>query len=204
MIVDDDLAMCSFLRTFLGSRGYEAVALTNADDAIRRFQIERPMAVLLDVVLPGMMDGLAALAAMKRIDRDVPIIVISGQGRTSTVVQSMKLGATDFVSKPFDEAELEVLPGIGEVRAQDIVDSRTNVGPFQDINDLVTRRILSRTIFDRIKARDLPYRSTPTGPTDMQINTRNNGKNLYWNCSDGHVWEILTVSYARPLAAART
>jgi len=109
MIVDDDLAMCSFLRTFLGSRGYEAVALTNADDAIRRFQIERPMAVLLDVVLPGMMDGLAALAAMKRIDRDVPIIVISGQGRTSTVVQAMKLGATDFVAKPFDEAELEVL-----------------------------------------------------------------------------------------------
>ena len=62
MIVDDDLAMCSYLRTFLGSRGYEAVALTNAEDAIRRFQIERPMAVLLDVVLPGMMDGLAALA----------------------------------------------------------------------------------------------------------------------------------------------
>src|SRR6187549_2180555 len=109
MIVDDDLAMCSFLRTFLASRGYEAVALTNADDAIRRFQSERPMAVLLDVVLPGMMDGLTALAAFKRLDRDVPIIVISGQGRTSTVVQSMKLGATDFVSKPFDEAELEVL-----------------------------------------------------------------------------------------------
>src|SRR6187549_1056140 len=111
MIVDDDLAMCSFLRTFLASRGYEAVALTNADDAIRRFQIERPMAVLLDVVLPGMMDGLTALAAFKRIDRDVPIIVISGQGRTTTIVQAMKLGATDFVCKPFDDADLEVVIG---------------------------------------------------------------------------------------------
>jgi hypothetical protein len=60
------------------------------------------------------------------------------------------------------------------------------------------------TIFGRIKSRDIPYRSTPTGSTDMQINTRNNGKNLYWNCTDGHVWEILTVSYARPLAPART
>lgn len=59
-------------------------------------------------------------------------------------------------------------------------------------------------IFDRIKARDIPYRSTPTGSTDMQINTRNNGKNLYWNDADGHVWEMLTVSYARPLATART
>jgi two-component system response regulator AtoC len=109
MVVDDDLSMCGFLRAFLNTRGYEALTLTNADDAIRRFQVERPMAVLLDVVMPGVMDGLAALAAFKRIDRDVPIIVISGQGRTSTVVQAMKLGATDFVCKPFDDAELEVL-----------------------------------------------------------------------------------------------
>jgi len=109
LVVDDDLAMCGFLRAFLAARGYEAVTQTNPDDAIRRFQAQRPMAVLLDVVLPGTMDGLAVLASMKRIDRDVPIIVISGQGRTSTVVQAMKLGATDFVSKPFDDAELEVL-----------------------------------------------------------------------------------------------
>ena len=54
------------------------------------------------------MDGLAALAAFKKIDRDVPIIVLSGQGRTATVVQAMKLGASDFVSKPFDDADLEL------------------------------------------------------------------------------------------------
>src|SRR3982074_1396343 len=59
------------------------------------------------MVMPGNMDGLAALAAFKKIDRDVPVIVLSGQGRTTTVVQAMKLGATDFVSKPFDETELE-------------------------------------------------------------------------------------------------
>jgi two-component system, NtrC family, response regulator AtoC len=109
MVVDDDLAMCSFLRTLLGARGYSALTVTNADDAVRRFHAERPAAVLLDVVMPGSMDGLAALAAFKKIDKDVPIIVISGQGRTNTVVQAMKLGATDFVCKPFEEAELEML-----------------------------------------------------------------------------------------------
>jgi two-component system response regulator AtoC len=67
--------------------------------------------VLLDVVMPGSMDGLAALAAFKKIDRDVPVIVVSGQGRTHTVVQAMKLGATDFVCKPFEDHELEVLIG---------------------------------------------------------------------------------------------
>jgi two-component system response regulator AtoC len=109
MVVDDDLSMCSFLRAFLAARGYDALTITNPDEAIRRFQNDRPMAVLLDVVLPGMMDGLAALAALKKIDKEIPIIVVSGQGRTSTVVQAMKLGATDFVCKPFDDAELEVL-----------------------------------------------------------------------------------------------
>jgi two-component system response regulator AtoC len=62
--------------------------------------------VILDVVMPGGMDGLAALAAFKKIDRDVPVILVSGQGRTATVVQAMKLGASDFVSKPFDEGDL--------------------------------------------------------------------------------------------------
>jgi two-component system response regulator AtoC len=109
LVVDDDLAMCGFLRTFLGARSYNALTVTNADEAVRRFHAERPAAVLLDVVMPGGMDGLAALAAFKKIDKDVPIIVISGQGRTSVVVQAMRLGATDFLCKPFEEDELEVV-----------------------------------------------------------------------------------------------
>src|SRR5689334_15792267 len=108
MVVDDDLSMCNFLRSFLTQRGYQAITLGSADEAIKRYSIERPAAVILDVVMPGAMDGLDALAALKKIDREVPIIVLSGQGRTTTVVQAMKLGAADFVSKPFDETDLEV------------------------------------------------------------------------------------------------
>ena len=108
MVVDDDLTMCSFLRTFLVDRGYAAITVGSADEAVKRYHAERPAAVILDVVMPGAMDGLDALAAFKKIDREVPIIVLSGQGRTTTVVQAMKLGASDFVSKPFDETDLEV------------------------------------------------------------------------------------------------
>lgn len=60
-------------------------------------------------------------------------------------------------------------------------------------------------IFARIQARQLPYRSRPRGDNDMQINRRLGGKNLYWEDTDGHLWEILTRSYARaesPAAAA--
>ena len=89
MVVDDDLAMCNFLRTFLAERGYHAVTIGNAEEAVKRYHADRPAAVILDMVMPGDMDGLAALAAFKKIDREVPIIVLSGQGRTTTVVQAM-------------------------------------------------------------------------------------------------------------------
>ena len=52
-------------------------------------------------------------------------------------------------------------------------------------------------IFGRIKAAGIAYRSRPHGEDDMQINTRLGGKNVYWQDADGHLWEILTVSYAR-------
>lgn len=60
-------------------------------------------------------------------------------------------------------------------------------------------------ILERLQAAGTPYRSSPLGETDMQINRRLGGKNLYWQDADGHLWEILTVSYARadspPLSA---
>jgi two-component system response regulator AtoC len=108
MVVDDDEAMCDFLRSFLSRRGYQAITLGNAEEAVKRYHAERPTAVILEAVISGNMDGLAALAAFKKIDREVPVIVLSGQGRTTTVVQAMKLGASDFVSKPFAENDLEV------------------------------------------------------------------------------------------------
>ncbi|MDX1439241.1 MAG: VOC family protein [Rubricoccaceae bacterium] len=52
-------------------------------------------------------------------------------------------------------------------------------------------------ILARIEDKGIEYRSTPHGPVDMQVNTQHGGRIVYWNEPDGHVWEILTVSYAR-------
>lgn len=52
-------------------------------------------------------------------------------------------------------------------------------------------------ILARIRARGIAYRSTPHGPVDMQVNTQHGGRIVYWDEPDGHVWEALTVSYAR-------
>ncbi|HEX9127307.1 MAG TPA: VOC family protein [Methylomirabilota bacterium] len=53
-------------------------------------------------------------------------------------------------------------------------------------------------IFGRLTASGTRYRSQPNGPSDMRINTRLGGRNIYWTDANTHIWEILTVSYARP------
>jgi two-component system, NtrC family, response regulator AtoC len=107
MVVDDDPEMCGFLQTYLTERGYHAVTVNRPEDALTRYRADRPAAVILDMMFPGGMSGLDALAAFKKIDRDVPIIALSGQDSTAIVVQAMKLGAADFVSKPFEQGELD-------------------------------------------------------------------------------------------------
>ncbi len=52
-------------------------------------------------------------------------------------------------------------------------------------------------ILGRIRAAGLPFRSSPHGPVDYKVNTDHGGRIVYWSEPDGHVWEILTVSYAR-------
>jgi len=52
-------------------------------------------------------------------------------------------------------------------------------------------------IFARVTASGTKYRSQPNGPNDMRINTRLGGRNIYWTDANTHIWEILTVSYAR-------
>ncbi len=108
LVVDDDVGTRDFLHTFLAERGYEALVISSADEALRSYERERPAAVILDIGGPGTLEGLRALDALKRIDREIPIIVLSGQGLTTTVMQAMTLGAACFISKPFDTAGFDI------------------------------------------------------------------------------------------------
>jgi catechol 2,3-dioxygenase-like lactoylglutathione lyase family enzyme len=57
-------------------------------------------------------------------------------------------------------------------------------------------------ILARVQAAGIKYRSSPRGPDDMALNTRLGGRNFYWTDDDGHIWEVLTVSYARQQSGA--
>jgi catechol 2,3-dioxygenase-like lactoylglutathione lyase family enzyme len=57
-------------------------------------------------------------------------------------------------------------------------------------------------IFARVREAGITYRSSPRGPDDLALNTRMGGRNFYWTDRDGHIWEVLTVSYARRESSA--
>src|SRR6266498_4654694 len=108
-IVDDDSSFASYLRTFLSLRGYEARCYTRGDELLASMkQAEAPDVVLLDVMMPGL-DGLATLKALKASRPEAQVIMLSGRNQASTIVEAVRLGATDYVVKP-DDPE-----GLGEI-----------------------------------------------------------------------------------------
>ncbi|MDQ3169694.1 MAG: sigma-54 dependent transcriptional regulator [Acidobacteriota bacterium] len=111
-IVDDDSAFGAYLKTFLSLRGYEARTYGRGDEFLASVRnAEQPDVVLLDVMMPGM-DGVETLKSLRASLPDLPVIMLSGNSETATVVKAMQAGATDFIEKP-DSPE-----ALGEIRLE--------------------------------------------------------------------------------------
>jgi FixJ family two-component response regulator len=106
-VVDDDADVRDSLRLLLDSVGIEAAAFASADDFLTRADTGRdgPGCLLLDVRMPGM-GGIALLEHMRRHKVLLPTIVITGHGDIPMAVRAMKLGAVDFISKPYNHQVL--------------------------------------------------------------------------------------------------
>lgn len=111
-VADDDEPTLELTGAFLSRDGLEVVGFSSADRLIAAVSARRPDAVLLDVRIPGL-SGLDALKALKDSEHaDIPVLMLTGDGRLDRIVQAMQLGARGYVMKPFDGPKL-----VGEVRA---------------------------------------------------------------------------------------
>ncbi|MCS7186309.1 MAG: response regulator [Armatimonadetes bacterium] len=108
LIADDALFTRKVLREILEAEGCEVIEATNGQEAVSKFQTERPDLVLLDVSMPEM-DGLATLHAIKEIDSNAKVIMVSAMGQASTVQEALKCGACDFIVKPFRPHQIREL-----------------------------------------------------------------------------------------------
>ena len=107
LLVDDEPRVRASLKMVLEPT-YEISEAGNAQEGLEVFRRESPNLVLLDVILPGT-DGLAVLQNMRAEDRSVHVIMLTGTKSVKTAVDAMKLGAADYISKPFDVEELRII-----------------------------------------------------------------------------------------------
>ncbi|MDD2803917.1 MAG: response regulator [Elusimicrobiales bacterium] len=105
LIVDDEPDMRLAVRNVLKLRGYEIAEAGDGPTALELAKASRPDLVLLDMRLPGM-DGIEVLSGLKKIDDTVPVVMITGYGHIQSAVDVMKLGASEYLQKPFENAQL--------------------------------------------------------------------------------------------------
>jgi DNA-binding NtrC family response regulator len=101
LIVDDEPFNLDLLEQELTDRGYAVERARDGAEALRKIESLRPDLVLLDYMMPGM-SGLDVLRELQSTESDVPVIVMTAHGSIEVAVQAMKLGAYDFVVKPFE------------------------------------------------------------------------------------------------------
>jgi two-component system response regulator AtoC len=120
LIVDDEEIHARALGRFLAGRGHMCEVATTATAAHEALRIVRPHLVLLDLRL-GEADGLDVLRDLKVIDPALPVIMMTAYGSVETAVRAMKAGALDYLQKPMDleELELVVTRALGEARTRE-------------------------------------------------------------------------------------
>lgn len=107
LLVDDEEGVRTSLKMSLEPT-YEVICTADAHEGLDQFRREPPNLVLLDVILPDS-DGLTLLQTIRSEDRDVPVIMLTAMKTVKTAVDAMKLGAADYLTKPFDLEELRLI-----------------------------------------------------------------------------------------------
>jgi two-component system chemotaxis response regulator CheY len=109
MIVDDAVFMRQMISKILTAEGYEiCVEASNAKDAVVKYQEFKPDLVTMDIVMPMMeeLDGIGAVREIVKIDPNAKILICSVMGQQSLVVEAIRAGAKDFVTKPVQAIRL--------------------------------------------------------------------------------------------------
>ncbi|NTV15545.1 MAG: sigma-54-dependent Fis family transcriptional regulator [Desulfobulbaceae bacterium] len=169
LIVDDELSMREFLSILLEKNGYRALTAANGKDALHLLGEEQIDLIISDIRMPAM-NGLDLLAAAKKIDSNLPVVMITAYASPEDAVNAMKNGAYDYITKPFKLDEIKNVISGAISRAKPV--ERHNESEVGQCNGIIG---CSR---EMLKIFDLVRRIAPTHANIMIYGESGTGKEL--------------------------
>jgi two-component system KDP operon response regulator KdpE len=105
LIVDDEPRVINLVREVLGATGFDVIAAFSGESGIEMAALEQPDLILLDIILPGPLDGYQVAKRLREFS-DVPIIMLTAKVREVDLLRGFEMGADDYITKPFSSKEL--------------------------------------------------------------------------------------------------
>lgn len=166
LLVDDDKTLLQFLGEYLTGDGFEILTASNGTEALRTAYHNHPELVVLDVMMPGM-DGWEVCARLHEMSQ-IPVILVTGKTTEADKLRGFKLGADDYMTKPFSFAELSARIQAVLARSQTSLSSLNNMINLGDLMINLEKRSVKRG------DKELPL--TPTEYRLLEYLARNQGR----------------------------
>jgi len=148
LVVDDEEDLREILKIYLGELGYVVETAPNGQAGLERFRAWRPPIVMTDIKMPGM-DGIALLQRIKEEAPETEVVMITGHGDMELAVKSLKLEATDFITKPINDDAL----GIALKRSHERIDMRRQIKDYtENLETLVAEKSSQIVELERLTA----------------------------------------------------
>ena len=153
LIVEDEAPMCELLMSFFSDKGYRVDAIQNGEGALGRLEEQDYALVITDIKLPGM-SGLELLARIRVNWPEVAVIIMTAFSSISSAVEAMKLGAEDYIGKPFqlDELAITVEKALERLSLRrEVKELRAEVRERYNFSNIVGRSKPMQQLFEVIK-----------------------------------------------------
>src|SRR6266404_3360934 len=147
LVVDDEQSLRKVLAATLQREGYEVQVASDGEEALLALDRDGADVVVTDLVMPKM-DGLSLLRKVVVSHPDVPVIVVTAHGRVDSAVEAMKAGAFDFVTKPFEHAELkEIIAKVADAPSTVLIQGESGTG----------KELVATALHEKSSRRDRPF-----------------------------------------------
>jgi DNA-binding NtrC family response regulator len=149
-IIDDEQDMRQSISQWLSLSGFETETFANAEDALKVLGPEWPGAVISDIRMPGM-DGMALLRKLLSLDSGLPVIMITGHGDVPMAVEAMRIGAFDFLEKPFNPDRMTELARKAATNRRLTLDNRALRRELGDGSGIMKKLVGTSDVMQRLR-----------------------------------------------------